>query len=740
MSPDLLELSEAASAPLSSVGGKARTLGRLMRAGFRVPPGVVIPPSSYFGDEEASMLHELGSGPFAVRSSGVGEDGAEKSLAGRYQTLLGVERESLAQGITTLRESARGEDGEPIPVLIQRMIHPVCAGVAFTADPVSGDRSQTIVTGTRGLADRLLSGQVTGDEWTVRGTKIRPTRRPERVLGRRLVRRIAHLADRIAVEFGGPQDIEWAWDGRELWVVQARPITALPDEVSWDPPAPGVYHRSLRLGEWIPEPVSPLFESWLVTRMERRIHAFLFDEIGQVAPEPLHVVVNGWYFYSVNWMPAPGVAFGRNFLSILRRMPKDWRKAAAMFPQTIRFGYQPFEDEWRRELLPRYRSQVAEAERRVDSLAPRELMEMVDGLADLAGSYFASIAVVAGAGYKFEVQLAQFWNRHLRQRIGLSHMVLLQGLEQSQESVGAPRLETLDWVRPPLAPGPVPANLEALATQRAETERKAAAALARSPRKLARFQRILAAAQHVMPVREEQLSLLSLPWPVMRRAVERLGQVLEASGCIDSADDVFFLRRAEIDALLDNPEDMRDVVDSRRTARERASRLVAPLMVGRIPPAVRFLFSYSARVFGARHSDEAIVHGVPASPGRATGPVRVVLDSSRFQDLEEGEILVAPLTAPAWSDLFSRAAAVVTDVGSALAHASIIAREYGIPAVVGCGDATSRLRDGQMVTVDGSTGNVELAISKPAAVVSGGRINRLGTAMSSGREDDGPGE
>ena len=102
-----------------------------------------------------------------------------------------------------------------------------------------------------------------------------------------------------------------------------------------------------------------------------------------------------------------------------------------------------------------------------------------------------------------------------------------------------------------------------------------------------------------------------------------------------------------------------------------------------------------------------IVSGVPASPGRATGLVRVIRGPDEFDELQPGEILVAPLTAPAWTPLFTRAAAVVTDVGSAAAHASIIAREYGIPAVVGCGDATSRLRTGMRVTVDGTTGNVE---------------------------------
>jgi len=105
----------------------------------------------------------------------------------------------------------------------------------------------------------------------------------------------------------------------------------------------------------------------------------------------------------------------------------------------------------------------------------------------------------------------------------------------------------------------------------------------------------------------------------------------------------------------------------------------------------------------------AIVSGWPASPGQVTGIVRVILDPQEFDELMPGEILVAPVTAPAWTPLFNRAAAVVTDVGSVAAHASIIAREYGTPAVVGCGDATARLHTGMRVTVDGNTGNVELA-------------------------------
>ena len=132
-----------------------------------------------------------------------------------------------------------------------------------------------------------------------------------------------------------------------------------------------------------------------------------------------------------------------------------------------------------------------------------------------------------------------------------------------------------------------------------------------------------------------------------------------------------------------------------------------PLFVGRLHPLMKRLIDGMSAMLGADPSDRAIVIGTPASPGRVTGTVRVIRGPDQFDELQKGEILVAPMTAPAWTPLFTRAAAVVTDIGSAAAHASIIAREYGIPAVVGCGDATARLKTGMRVTVDGGTGNVE---------------------------------
>jgi pyruvate,water dikinase len=105
----------------------------------------------------------------------------------------------------------------------------------------------------------------------------------------------------------------------------------------------------------------------------------------------------------------------------------------------------------------------------------------------------------------------------------------------------------------------------------------------------------------------------------------------------------------------------------------------------------------------------------PASAGRATGPVRIVHGPADFAGFRDGDVLVAKATAPAWTPLFGRAAAVVTDGGTLAAHASLVAREYAIPAVVGTGNATTRLHAGQVVTVDGTAGTITVHDQPDAA-------------------------
>ena len=708
----------------ADVGGKAASLGQLLAAGVRVPDGVVLTASvaEMAADDRRSLLltaaEELGTDTFAVRSSGVSEDGTEHSFAGIYESVLNVSADGIpaaSERVLASANAARVSQYEHVgtgrmAVIIQRMVQPVAAGVALTADPINGDRGSCVVSAVRGIGERLVSGAAMGDEWVVREQVATARRRPEHAIDRRQAIQVANEARRIASWRGAPQDIEWAIDGDgTLWILQARPMTALPPEVSWESPAPGAYTRMLRFGEWIGEPVTPLFETWLLTGMEDRMHALFRELIGQIAPRPYHVVVNGWYFYSINFIS--GRALLRSLPGMLVTAIRHPRHIAGIIPPTVRHAFPVVEKMWREDLQPRYRASIAEAEDRVEGLAVADLPSLIDELVGLAGEYFTSIAALSGAAYKLEMNLAQFYRRHLARSLSGSHLPLVSGFEPPADRERQ-AIVSLDWWHAPMpleATPTAPAQShDRVIEARQAAETAASEALAASPRRLRAFRRLLADAQHIVPIREEQTEELTIAWPVMRRAVLRIGEALADRGVIADPDDVFFLTRAEVLAALDGaPLPATIDVAGRRSVRTEQIRLVPPRLVGRVNPMIQRVWDSFPGLIGARPSDQALVSGVPASAGRATGLVRVIRGPDEFDQLQSGEILVAPLTAPAWTPLFTRAAAVVTDVGSAAAHASIIAREYGIPAVVGCGDATARLRTGMRVTVDGSTGNVE---------------------------------
>jgi phosphohistidine swiveling domain-containing protein len=487
-------------------------------------------------------------------------------------------------------------------------------------------------------------------------------------------------------------------------------MTALPSEVSWEPPVPGGFSRSYRLGEWIADPVTPLFESWLLSAMEERLHAILRDGLGQVAPRPYHVLVNGWYFYSMNWASPSSMA--RNLPRMLVRAIRSPRQSAGILPATVRHSVDVFERLWREDVQPRYRDAVSAAEARVEGLPAGELPALIDHLADVAGEYFTSIAALSGAGYKLELNLAAFHRAHLRDSVGWSHLPLVSGFAPP-DAPDRPAVVSLDWWFEPVPVGDTGRTRRtldhAVIDRRRTAEAASNAALAGSARRQQQFRRLLADAQRLISIREEQTQELTLAWPVLRRAVVRLGESLVERDRLARTDEVFFLTRDEVLAALAGRSTSGVDVEARRAAHAASARLVPPLVVGKLPPMAARMWSGFTRLSGARSSPRAIVTGTPASAGTATGRVRVVRGADQFEDLLPGEILVAPITAPAWTPLFTRAAGVVTDVGSVAAHAAVIAREYGIPAIVGTGDATRRLHTGMLVTIDGGTGTVETA-------------------------------
>ena len=111
---------------------------------------------------------------------------------------------------------------------------------------------------------------------------------------------------------------------------------------------------------------------------------------------------------------------------------------------------------------------------------------------------------------------------------------------------------------------------------------------------------------------------------------------------------------------------------------------------------------------GAASGDEHVLNGFGSSQGVVTAPARVLLGPQDFDQMRAGDVLVAPITTPAWTPLFALASAIGTDIGGPLSHSSIVAREYGIPAVLGTGVATRRIRSGQTISVDGGAGTVTL--------------------------------
>ncbi len=318
--------------------------------------------------------------------------------------------------------------------------------------------------------------------------------------------------------------------------------------------------------------------------------------------------------------------------------------------------------------------------------------------------------MVAGYGWKSELPLARFYRQHLRERIGGHHQELLRGL--SIPTTPPHAVSSLDWYFPTAGETvAVPdrdrdSRFAELVNQREELEERGRAALASTLR--GRFDHLLAEAQRASQLREEQIADLTRAWPVFRHALARIGEALLARGTISAVTDVYFLERLEvIRAPHTSAPGLVAVASARRLKWEEQRRLAAPLVLGRPPRMLTTMLESADRA--VRDPAPAVaneVRGIPASPGRATGRARLVRSTDEFDRVQAGEILVCPVTTPAWTPLFARIAAVVTDVGSVAAHASIIAREYGIPAVVATGDGTSRIVDGSRVTVDGGAGLV----------------------------------
>ncbi len=818
---DLVPLDLVRPDAAALVGGKAATLARLRAAGFPVPDGFVVPACAGLddrADEVRKAAADLGGGPFAVRSSAVDEDGERDSHAGQFTTVLGVDpgvegdpallvaiQRCRASGDAAHVHAYRAARGLPaatsVAVLVQQLVSAEAAGVAFTADPVTGDRTRTLVNAVRGLGDRLVDGSVDGELWVVSAGTVARRAGVEDAIDAEQARAVAALAERVAAHEGAPQDIEWAWADGRPYLLQARPITTLPDPVpDADPdvapvpvpvePPPGYWTRE---DSHSPQPWTPFMRELFTVRNPSTRH--MAAEFGFLLDSAAMCDIGGWEYMRL--VPLGGRDRRRppdRLMPLLVRLAPALRArvrdcVAAMRADRSGQLIRVWHDSWVGEFgceIARLRDLDLAAltdegldlhlgevrafydrgclvHMRLHGAIMIALGELAAACEDLLGwddaamfallgglsvrstepaHRLAPLAALAGArsGVRAllddpqaaagglpagtDPEFAAAFAAYLRECgcRGLRYEVAEQTLAERPDMV-------LGLVRDQLVGGYEPqAEAAAQTARRAEAVASARRLLAARPTAdRARFEDALTRAERAYPVREDnEFFTVSAPTALIRMAALEAGRRLADRGQLRHHDDVFYLEPDEVRAVLCSGADRRDTITRRRG--ERAWTLAHPgppsYGVDPGPPpsmdalpdearrAMRALFWAIDRIFATGRGgqcDGQSLRGLPASPGRYTGPVRIVASEAEFDRIRAGDVLVCPITSPVWSILFPGIGALVTDSGGALSHSAIIAREFRVPAVVATGQATSLLRDGELVTVDGAAGTVERA-------------------------------
>jgi phosphohistidine swiveling domain-containing protein len=827
-------LADFGAEDLALAGGKGANLGELVRHGFPVPAGFVVTTAAYatvlaatgLGAELDSMLDGLneaeaagasirtlfketvseakipegirseiaaaytamGGVPVAVRSSATAEDLPGAAFAGQQDTYLNVVGEDAvlravvdcwASLWTDRAISYRKRQGiDPhqvaIAVVVQEMVLADTAGVLFSANPVTGERSEIVVDASAGLGEAVVSGRVTPEHYVLDATgKIRAftpgshevairavagggtqessgTGSTRPVLSEEQLEELARLARQAEDLFRRPQDMEWAIADGRVHVLQARPMTALPPQ----PLRLNPFQRLMgpffvEMFQMRPYPLD--VSGWMQRGVFAMLHGMagslgvVFPRVEKLLPEEDGVVLR-----LVPPVPHPTLRTLAAPLSVARRArrfnPAQWThdsRFTAFLEDIRRLNAQDLRPlTWRG--VVGFAENVFATMRGITELrisylpgafVPQLKLRLM--LLLLGKSHLGS-ALIAGA----ETRTSQA-NRALedlaaqvRSHPGLmkaftgpgGHGELLARLESDQEfrefhaafqaflaeyghreTVSIVLSSSPTWSD---APEVVLGLITSMLGERRQSADQTGGALAelmrhpalRIPAVRRQVLSAVEAAKAGMAFREDSHFYATMVMPPLRRALLELGRRLCEAGVLAEPAEVHHLRFEELAGIDDG-------VTLPAAERERYRRLVLARAAKRrelegiplVDPAA--LFPHKRRAPGT------LVSGMPASRGQATGTVRIIRGPDEFGLLRSGEILVCPYTNPAWTPLFQRAAAVVVDAGGIGSHAAIVAREYGIPAVMGTGSGTSTLMDGQSVNVDGTLGRVTAASS-----------------------------
>ncbi len=852
MSDMVKTFSELGAEQQSQAGGKGGALARLFQAGYPVPDGFVILPSAFVDDElvpEAwsQVLVHLGRlrgadvepgtrrpTAFAVRSSALSEDSVQASFAGEFETVLNVQTDDeIRQAIRRVYQSRESERVQAysqakglmptlegglheVAVVAQQLVPAEGSGVMFTANPVTGQRDQAMISAAWGLGEAIVAGLVTPDTLIVdkatgdvlrretadkqvmtvlqgSGTAEQPVPEALRrapVLSDGRAAELVRLGAQIEALYGMPMDIEWVLvermgtdgvtevrEGPSFAIVQARPITALPEAelpapTEWKLPKGSYMAVRNNIVELMAEPLTPLFGTLGLSIVNASIDELITSFFGKpdLMPDEIILTVNQYAYYNGSWSAGQLARILLSSVGIAKRM----------FTGAV--------ERWTDEGWPRYVGTVEKRQAQLwHELPASELLNAVRELLRAAiDAYGALVGGVIPAAWISEGLFTMVYKMLIKRRTdppaptyllgydsapihaekslydlalwargsaGLAAYVadtpatqLAAQLESDRAPAGVDAddwrewqgrfrshlgqyghtIYNLDFANPVPADDPVPVletcrlfvrgqGVDPHARQKASAERREEATQAMLQRlkglRLKLFRRLIVPAQRYAPLREDGLADVGLSYPLLRQMLRELGRRLVEGGWIEQPDDLFWLKEDEVEqaaARLDRGERLvgSGATVLQRKAIWRAARRATPprsLPHFSLPGLERI----KAARAGGRKAET--IKGVAASPGRVTARACVLHGPEDFAQMEAGDVLVASITTPAWTPLFVRAAAVVTDVGGPLSHGSIVAREYGIPAVLGTSSATKRIHSGQVITVDGSAGLVILS-------------------------------
>ena len=681
-------LDEPAAQAVSVVGAKTANLAIAAAARLPVLPGFGVPvaivaeavAAGGFPQLAAGKLDELhaawrrvsadGAHPVVARSSAVSEDAAGSSMAGRFHSELDISGwRNFLDALDRVADSASvvALDGSQtvelhdMAILVQRFLPAVYGGVLFGAEPVTGRTDRFALATVQGGPDALVSGVDGGSQQTLtrHGRAVKTEGDASVAPSRRRRRQLAALARRTANVFGVPQDVEWGVDrDGNLWLLQSRPVTTLGTGAATGPllgPGP--------VAETFPDPLSALEQDlWLVPLREGMVHAI--DLTGAVprralADSPVAVAIGGRAAVDLRLINA--IAEHESFVHKLDPRPGARRLRAAW-----RIG------RLRRALPALAHDLLATVDRDLRAVPPLSTAEDEELLTVLHGARRALLAlhgqeVLAGLLVKGTAPTDA-----TGASIGLAALATARDAGVPDAQITALHPEVLALVPPAIRPMTLPPPTVAFAPPAPQPLRRRAPDPMLETREGLRMR-----ARWV-----QELSAL---------AAWELGERLEARGLLE---DRWQVRRLDLKSL-------EAALVGHRPTLPPLPELAPPL------PAVFRLDGAGRPVAVETGIDRA---GQGAGGGRRAG--RVVHDVSELAELSDndrgGNVLVTTTLDPSLAAMLPALSGLISETGSVLSHLAILARELGVPTVVGVSDARTRFPAGVQVVVDGATGAIEV--------------------------------